>query len=90
MALSRKRQVICITHLPQIAAMADAHFQVLKSADEKSTQVAFHALSPAESRDALAGMLSGAAVTASAGTHAEEMLALARAQKEKQRQEAKI
>lgn len=90
MALSRKRQVICITHLPQIAAMADAHFEVLKSADEKSTQVAFHALSPAESRDALAGMLSGAAVTASAGTHAEEMLALARAQKEKQRQEAKI
>ena len=35
--VSRHHQVICITHLPQIAAMADHHFMIVKSSDERST-----------------------------------------------------
>jgi DNA repair protein RecN (Recombination protein N) len=81
LALSRKRQVITITHLPQITAMADAHFRVMKSGDENSTQVSFEALDAEASRQELARMLSGARVTDLARTHAEEMLAMAAQQK---------
>lgn len=88
LALSRKRQVITITHLPQITAMADAHFRVMKRGDENSTQVTFEALDAEESRQELARMLSGAKVTELAKTHAEEMLAMAAHQKSTDREKA--
>lgn len=79
--LSRERQVITITHLPQITAMADAHFRVVKEGDDSTTQVSFDRLDEAESRDELARMLSGAKVTDLSETHATEMLAMAAQQK---------
>ena len=79
--LSRERQVITITHLPQITAMADAHFRVVKQGDDSTTQVSFDRLDDTESRDELARMLSGAKVTDLSETHAKEMLAMAAQQK---------
>lgn len=74
MAVSRGRQVICISHLPQIAAMADRHYYVEKQMDDDSVEVTFECLTPEESRNELARMLSGAEVTQKSLDHAQEML----------------
>lgn len=72
--LSRNRQIICITHLPQIAAMADRHFRVEKDLDENSVEVHFEELTDAERTEELARMLSGAEITQTTYDHAKEML----------------
>ena len=55
--LSRKHQVLCITHLPQIAAMADEHFVIEKSADSGSTKTEVRGLIEEESISELARLL---------------------------------
>jgi DNA repair protein RecN (Recombination protein N) len=72
--LSRKRQLICITHLPQIAAMADKHYRVEKTISGDRVDIHFRALDLPERREELARMLSGAKVTATALEHAGEMI----------------
>ncbi|MDO4289496.1 MAG: DNA repair protein RecN [Eubacterium sp.] len=72
--LSKTHQIICITHLPQIAAMADKHFMVEKTADEASVEVSFGPLNKPEREKELARMLSGAEVTQTTLDHAREML----------------
>ncbi|MEG1432622.1 MULTISPECIES: DNA repair protein RecN [Eubacterium] len=72
--LSRNRQIICITHLPQIAAMADRHFRVEKDLDENSVEVHFEELTDKERTEELARMLSGAEITQRTYDHAKEML----------------
>ncbi|MEF9918578.1 MAG: DNA repair protein RecN [Eubacterium sp.] len=72
--LSKTHQIICITHLPQIAAMADRHFLVEKQSDEKSVEVNFNPLNHKEQQNELARMLSGAEVTKKTLDHAKEML----------------
>lgn len=72
--LSRNRQIICITHLPQIAAMADRHFRVEKDLDENSVEVHFEELTDAERTEELARMLSGAEITQTTYDYAKEML----------------
>ena len=57
--ISSGRQVICITHLPQIAAMADAHFKVEKSVDDASTSVHIAKLDDKRSTDELARIMGG-------------------------------
>lgn len=71
--LSKTHQIICITHLPQIAAMADKHFQVEKNTDTDSVEVNFESLDEESRVVALAKMLGGAVVTDKTMAHAREM-----------------
>lgn len=73
--LSRTHQIICITHLPQITAMADEQFRVVKESGQDSTQVRFERLEAQARAEELARMLGGAEVTETALSHAREMLA---------------
>ncbi len=76
-AVASHRQVLCVTHLPQIAALADRHFRVSKAEVEGRTETAVTALSATARRDELARMLGGLTITAEARAHAEAMLAAA-------------
>jgi DNA repair protein RecN (Recombination protein N) len=70
--LSRARQVLCITHLPQIAAHADAHFLVEKTVREGQTLTTVRRLEPEERVAEVARMLGGA--TPEAVAHAASLL----------------
>ena len=72
--LARGHQVLCVTHLPQVAGFADAHYFVEKREDSKKTIATLVELSEPERVAELARMLSGESVTASAVEHAQEML----------------
>ena len=75
---SLDRQVLCITHLPQIAAFADRHYRVQKTERDGRTYTEVVELSEAERVEELARMLAGATTTASAREHAAELIAEAR------------
>ena len=77
--LAAERQVIVITHLPQVAAFADAHVRVTKTAARGKTRVEIGRLNDADRPGEIARMLAGAAPSAQATAHAEEMLRNARA-----------
>ncbi len=68
------RQVLCITHLPQVAVFADAHFHVEKSVEEGRTVSRVTLLSGRARLDALAQMLGGARVTKKTRAAAAELL----------------
>ncbi len=72
--LARGHQVLCVTHLPQVAGFADAHYFVEKREDKKKTFATIAELSEPERVAELARMLSGESVTASAVEHAQEIL----------------
>jgi len=74
--VANKRQVLCITHLPQVASMADAHFLIKKEMSELETKTVVERLSEEERVMELARMLGGAEVTAKTREHAREMIAL--------------
>lgn len=76
--LAVDRQVIVITHLPQVAAFADAHVRVTKTAARGKTKVEIERLSEDERPAEIARMLAGAAPSPQAAAHAEEMLRNAR------------
>jgi DNA repair protein RecN (Recombination protein N) len=76
--IAADRQVIVITHLPQVAAFADAHVRVVKTAERGKTRVTIEALDEAERAAELARMLAGANPSAEAKAHAAEMLRRAR------------
>jgi DNA repair protein RecN (Recombination protein N) len=73
-ALSRAQQVLCVTHLPQIAAFADQHFLIEKQEKQKRTQTSIRLLTPKERAEEIARMISGATVTETSLRHAEQML----------------
>ncbi len=77
MLIGRTRQVICITHLAQIAAMADTHFRIEKQVEEGGTQTEIRKLTEAESIDELARILGGAEITDAVLKNASEMKELA-------------
>ncbi|MDO6435101.1 DNA repair protein RecN [Flavitalea sp. BT771] len=72
--LSRKRQVICITHQPQIAGKADAHYFVFKDAKGKHIKTSVRLLTQDERITAIAQMLGGEKPTAAALENAREMV----------------
>jgi DNA repair protein RecN (Recombination protein N) len=72
--LSRSQQVICITHLPQIAAFADQHFLIEKVERGGRTHTGVRRMEPAERVEEVARMLSGASLTETSLRHAEQML----------------
>ena len=78
-ALARGRQVLCVTHLPQLAAYADTHFQVTKRAVDERTVASVSALDDAGRVEELSRMLSGTPDSSVAADHAAELLATARA-----------
>ena len=79
--IGRNHQVLCITHLPQIAAMADEHFEILKSVEGMETRTRIHRLSEDESILELARILGGAKITQAVEKNAKEMKELAAIQK---------
>jgi DNA repair protein RecN (Recombination protein N) len=76
--LAADRQVVVITHLPQVAAFADAHIRVTKTAARGKTRVEIERLSETERPAEIARMLAGAAPSPQAAAHAAEMLRNAR------------
>jgi DNA repair protein RecN (Recombination protein N) len=75
--LGEERQVLCITHLPQIAAVADGHFRIEKSARGKVTQANVERLGEGELVEELCRMLGADSSDEGARRHAEELLAAA-------------
>jgi DNA repair protein RecN (Recombination protein N) len=75
--LGRTRQVICITHLPQVAAAADRHFQIEKSADGGEARTEVRELSDKDVVGELCRMLGADADDTGARKHARELLAAA-------------
>lgn len=80
--LGRNHQIICITHLPQIAAMADAHYLIEKSVKNNATVSEIRRLSEEESIDELSRMLGGVEITEKVRQSAGEMRELALAKKQ--------
>ena len=76
--IATEHQMICITHLPQIAAMADRHFLIEKASDDTSTRTRVTALSEEQTIMELARMLGGAEITEAVRNNAEEMRRLAK------------
>jgi DNA repair protein RecN (Recombination protein N) len=72
--LSARNQVICITHLPQIAAFGDHHFLVEKRQDEGRTRTFIRRLERGERAGEIARMIGGMAITGKSLERAEEML----------------
>ena len=72
--IAEHKQVLVVTHLPQIASFADRHVKVSKESTKTRTTIRVATLSMSERRDEIARMLGGAAPTAQATAHAEEML----------------
>jgi DNA repair protein RecN (Recombination protein N) len=73
-SLARANQVLCITHLPQIASFADHHYLIEKKESAGRTKTMVRALSPAEQTEEIARMLSGATLTETSRQHAEQLL----------------
>ncbi|MBP9763725.1 MAG: DNA repair protein RecN [Gammaproteobacteria bacterium] len=78
--LSKDAQVLCVTHLPQIAAQGHHHFNVLKKQTKDSTTTTIVPLGSSERIQELARMLGGALITERTLAHAEEMLAASEGQ----------
>ncbi|HUN87246.1 MAG TPA: DNA repair protein RecN [Terriglobales bacterium] len=72
--LSQANQVICITHLPQIASFADQHYLIEKREAEGRTRTSVRRLTDAGRREEIARMLSGAKLTEASRKHAEQLI----------------
>lgn len=73
-AIATRHQVLCVTHLPQVAAFADHHFAVRKAVERGRTVTEVRPLGPRERVEELARMLGGERVTDAARRHAQEMM----------------
>lgn len=82
-SISRKSQVICITHLPQIASFADSHFFISKSVEDGRTKTAITKLNENGAVDELARLLSGEKITDITKENARELLKTASEIKQK-------
>ena len=76
--ISRGRQVLCITHLPQIAAMADTHYGITKDITGGSAVTRIEVLDERESEEELARLLGGAEITQNTQKNAREMKEMCR------------
>ena len=73
-ALSRSNQVLCVTHLPQIATFADHHYLIEKKTSAERTRTSVRLITGEERTEEVARMLSGAKLTETSRKHAEQML----------------
>jgi DNA repair protein RecN (Recombination protein N) len=76
--LARRNQVLCVTHLPQVAAHADGHYAVRKRVEGRRTRAEVTSLGREERVEELARMLGGKRPTATSRRHASELLSAAR------------
>jgi DNA repair protein RecN (Recombination protein N) len=76
--LSRQQQVVCITHLPQIAAFADQHFVIEKAEKDGRTRTSIRRMEDEERAREIARMLSGAKLTETSVQHARQMIEASR------------
>lgn len=74
--LGQGRQVLCVTHLPQVAALGHQHLRVKKRSEGEATTSEIEPLGRAERVEEIARMLGGVEITATTRKHAREMLAL--------------
>jgi len=72
--LGSRAQVLCVTHLPQVAAQAHHHMLISKSVNKGKTSTAVSMLDRKRTRDEIARMLGGAKITTKSRQHAQEML----------------
>jgi DNA repair protein RecN (Recombination protein N) len=72
-ALGARRQVLCVTHLAQVAAFADHHFRVTKHGSAKTVRAEIGALAAGARIEELARMVAGSAITAKTRAHAREL-----------------
>jgi len=77
-ALSKRQQVVCITHLPQIAAFADQHFVIEKSEKGGRTRTSIRLMESSEREREVARMLSGAKLTEASLENARQLLEMSR------------
>ena len=75
--LGERYQVLCITHLPQVAACGNSHWQVVKRLEGGRTVSSIQPLSEAERVEEVARMLGGEQITDTTRQHAAELLTLA-------------
>src|SRR6202050_2578816 len=73
-ALARSNQVLCVTHLPQIATFADHHYVIEKKEAAGRTRTSIRAVTGDERTEEVARMLSGAKLTETSRKHAEQMI----------------
>jgi DNA repair protein RecN (Recombination protein N) len=73
-ALARSHQVLCVTHLPQIATFADHHYVIEKKVSSGRTRTAIRRITGEERTEEVARMLSGAKLTETSRKHAEQMI----------------
>ncbi len=76
-ALGARGQVLCVTHLPQVASQGHHHVRVAKLTDGRTTRTTLADLSAGDRVEEIARMLGGVEVTAKAREHAKEMLKVA-------------
>lgn len=82
-AMTENHQVICITHLPQVAAFADTHYHIAKEVQSDRTRTRITTLSHDQQVDELAAMLDGTPVSEHSRASAREMIGRAGSQKER-------
>ena len=75
--IAKDRQVLCVTHLPQVASQGQQHFRVAKLTDGATTRTLIRGLKDAERVEELSRMLGGIEITDRTRAHAEEMIARA-------------
>lgn len=74
--IAKKKQILCITHLPQIAANADTHFCISKKSDENRTYTTIRRLKDEESINEIARLIAGSNITNTTIEHAREIVNL--------------
>ena len=76
--IGKKKQIICITHLPQIAATADTHFCIEKNTSDERTFTTIKKLNQEQKRDEIARLIAGSNITEKTIEHATEIIELAK------------
>lgn len=76
--VAKKKQIICITHLPQIAANADTHYCIEKKTSNERTFTVINKLNDEERKDEIARLIAGSNITEKTMEHASEIIELAK------------
>ena len=72
--IASRHQVLCVTHLPQVASQGEHHFRIIKLTDGQSSRTQVRALDADQRVEELSRMLGGVEITAATRAHAEEMI----------------
>ena len=75
-ALGNYHQILAITHLPQVASLADTHYKVEKSVDDDRTSTSIRRLDSTERTDEIASLISGDQITEAARANAQVLMDL--------------